>query len=219
MVLSEVGLNIAPLLAGAGVVGLAIGFGAQTLVKDVITGVFILFEDTLSVGDVVQIGSDSGVVESITIRTIRLRDETGAVHTLPFSSVTSIINMTKDFSFAVFNIGIGYDQDVDKVIEVLRDLGRELQLDPAWAPAILAPIDIIGLDKFADSAVTIKARIKTPPAKQWGVMREFNRRMKRRFDEVGIDIPFPHRMVLTRSLDRPEDTAAAAAQGASSSGS
>ncbi|MGO1073982.1 mechanosensitive ion channel domain-containing protein [Inquilinus sp. CA228] len=213
MVLSEVGLNIAPLLAGAGVVGLAIGFGAQTLVKDVITGVFILFEDTLSVGDVVQIGSDSGVVESITIRTIRLRDETGAVHTLPFSSVTSIINMTKDFSFAVFNVGIGYDQDVDRVIEVLRDLGRELQLDPAWAPAILAPIEIIGLDKFGDSAVTIKARIKTPPSKQWGVMREFNRRMKRRFDELGIDIPFPHRMVLTRSLDRPED---AAAQGASS---
>lgn len=217
MVLSEVGLNIAPLLAGAGVVGLAIGFGAQTLVKDVITGVFILFEDTLSVGDVVQIGSDSGVVESITIRTIRLRDETGAVHTLPFSSVTSIVNMTKDFSFAVFNVGIGYEQDVDRVIEVLRDLGRELQLDPAWAPAILAPIEIIGLDKFGDSAVTIKARIKTPPAKQWGVAREFNRRMKRRFDEVGIDIPFPHRMVLTRSLDRPEG--AAAAQGASSSGS
>jgi small conductance mechanosensitive channel len=103
------------------------------------------------------------------------------------------------------------------VIEVLRDLGRELQLDPAWAPAILAPIEIIGLDKFGDSAVTIKARIKTPPAKQWGVAREFNRRMKRRFDEVGIDIPFPHRMVLTRSLDRAED--AAAAQGASSSGS
>ncbi len=216
MVLSEVGLNIAPLLAGAGVVGLAIGFGAQTLVKDVITGVFILFEDTLSVGDVVQLGSDSGVVETITIRTIRLRDETGAVHTLPFSSVTSIINMTKDFSFAVFNVGIGYDQDVDKVIEVLRDLGHEIQLDPEWAPNILAPIEIIGLDKFGDSAVTIKARIKTPPAKQWGVLREFNRRMKRRFDELGIDIPFPHRMVLTRSLDRPEDAAPAAAQGASS---
>lgn len=213
MVLSEVGLNIAPLLAGAGVVGLAIGFGAQTLVKDVITGVFILFEDTLSVGDVVQLGSDSGVVETITIRTIRLRDETGAVHTLPFSSVTSIINMTKDFSFAVFNVGVGYDQDVDKVIEVLRDLGHEIQLDPEWAPAILAPIEIIGLDKFGESSVTIKARIKTPPARQWGVMREFNRRMKRRFDDLGIDLPFPHRMVLTRSLDRPED---AAAQGASS---
>ena len=216
MVLSEVGLNIAPLLAGAGVIGLAIGFGAQTLVKDVITGVFILFEDTLAVGDVVQIGSDSGVVESITIRTIRLRDETGAVHTLPFSSVTSIVNKTKDFSFAVFNIGIGYDQDVDRVIEVLRDLGREIQLDPDWAPSILAPIEILGLDQFGDSAVTIKARIKTPPSKQWGVAREFNRRLKRRFDELGIDIPFPHRMVLTRSLDRPED---AAAQGASSSGS
>ncbi|MGK9230808.1 mechanosensitive ion channel [Inquilinus limosus] len=216
MVLSEVGINIAPLLAGAGVVGLAIGFGAQTLVKDVITGVFILFEDTLAVGDVVQIGSDSGVVEAMTIRTIRLRDETGAVHTLPFSSVTSIVNMTKDFSFAVFNVGIGYDQDVDRVTDVLRDLGREMQLDPEWAPNILAPIEIIGLDKFGDSAVIIKARIKTPPIKQWGVMREFNRRMKRRFDELGIDIPFPHRMVLTRSLDKPDGDAAVAAQGASS---
>ncbi|MDR6293502.1 MULTISPECIES: mechanosensitive ion channel domain-containing protein [Inquilinus] len=219
MILSEVGLNIAPLLAGAGVVGLAIGFGAQTLVKDVITGVFILFEDTLAIGDVVQLGSDSGSVETITIRTIRLRDETGAVHTIPFSSVTSIINMTKDFSFAVFNIGIGYDQDVDNVIEVLRDLGRELQLDPEWAPNILAPIEVIGLDKFGESTVTIKARIKTPPIKQWGVMREFNRRMKRRFDELGIDLPFPHRMVLTRSLDKPDGDAAtssSAAQGASS---
>ncbi|MGK9169437.1 mechanosensitive ion channel [Inquilinus limosus] len=218
MILSEIGLNIAPLLAGAGVVGLAIGFGAQTLVKDVITGLFILFEDTISIGDVVQIGSDSGVVEGITIRTIRLRDQTGAVHTLPFSSVTSIVNMTKDFSFAVFRVGVAYNQDVDHVIEVLRDLGREMQLDPEWAPNILAPIEIMGLDSFGDSAVTILARIKTPPIKQWGVMREFNRRMKRRFDELGIDIPFPHRMVLTRSLDQPE-AAAAAAQGASSSGS
>jgi small-conductance mechanosensitive channel len=212
MILSEVGLNIAPLLAGAGVVGLAIGFGAQTLVKDVITGVFILFEDTLAVGDVVQIGSDSGSVETITIRTIRLRDETGAVHTIPFSAVTSIINMTKDFSFSVFNIGIGYDQDVDKVIDVLRDLGRELQLDPEWAPNILAPIEIIGLDKFGESTVTIKARIKTPPIKQWGVMREFNRRMKRRFDELGIDLPSTQRTVLMHTITPPAEAAAPGSQ-------
>lgn len=209
MIMSEIGLDIGPLLAGAGVVGLAIGFGAQTLVKDVITGVFILFEDTLAIGDVVQIGTNSGVVEGITIRTIRLRDQTGAVHTLPFSSVTSIINMTKDFSFAVFNIGIGYGQDVDRVTDVLRDLGREMQLDPEWAPNILAPIEIMGLDKFDDSGVCILARIKTPPIEQWGVMREFNRRMKRRFDELGIEIPFPHRTVLMRTLDKPEGQAAA----------
>lgn len=210
MVLSEIGVNIAPLLAGAGVIGLAIGFGAQTLVKDVITGVFILFEDTLSVGDGVNIGSSSGTVEAISIRTIRLRDDTGALHTIPFSSVTSVINNSRDFSSTWFNIGVGYDQDVDRVIETLRDLGREMQTDPQWASTILAPLDIAGLDQFGDSAMVFKAGFKTLPGKQWGVRREFHRRMKRRFDELGIDMPYPHRMILMHSLDRAEDAPAAA---------
>ena len=192
MVLSELGLNIAPLLAGAGVIGLAIGFGAQTLVQDVITGLFILFEDTISIGDVVSVGGHAGFVEGMTIRTVRLRDLSGNVHTIPFSQVSTVMNMTRDFSYYVFDIGIAYREDVDQVIEVIGQLGAELQEDPSYGVEILEPIEILGVDAFADSAVVIKARIMTKPIKQWMVGREFNRRMKRRFDELGIEIPFPH---------------------------
>lgn len=195
IVLSEVGVNIAPLLAGAGVLGVAVGFGSQKLVQDVITGAFILFEDTMAVGDVVQLGSHSGVVESMTIRAIRLRDFNGAIHTLPFSSVSDVVNMTKDFSFAVFEVGVAYREDADEVMTVLKDLGAELQADPEFGPLILEPLEIVGLDRFDASSVVIKARFKTLPIKQWSVMREFNRRMKRRFDELGIEIPFPQTTV------------------------
>jgi len=193
IVLSELGLNIAPLLAGAGVVGLAIGFGSQTLVKDVITGLFILFEDTIAIGDVVDLGGGhSGAVESMSIRTIRLRDLSGQIHVVPFSSVTTITNMTRDFSFYVFDVGVAYREDTDQVIEVLKQLGQELQDDPEFAPVILEPLEVIGVDAFKDSAVIIKARFKTRPSKQWMVGREFNRRMKKRFDELKIEIPLPH---------------------------
>ncbi|MEE8516605.1 MAG: mechanosensitive ion channel domain-containing protein [Alphaproteobacteria bacterium] len=192
VVLSEIGVNIGPLLAGAGVVGLAIGFGAQKLVQDIITGLFILVEDTMAVGDVVRLGDHSGVVESMSIRSIRLRDLSGSVHTLPFSEVSTILNLTKDFSYYLMEVGIAYREDVDHVIEVLGDLGGELQADDNFGPFILEPLQVLGLDKFADSAIIIKARIKTEPAKQWMVGREFNRRMKIRFDELGIEIPFPH---------------------------
>ncbi|NYZ13200.1 mechanosensitive ion channel [Azospirillum sp. RWY-5-1] len=191
--LSELGMNIAPLLAGAGVVGLAVGFGSQTLVKDVITGLFILFEDTISVGDVVDVGGGhSGVVEAISIRTIRLRDTAGSVHSVPFSAVTTVKNLTKDFSFAVFNVSVDYKEDPDRVIEVLREIGSGMQADPAFARDLLAPLEVMGLDKLADSGIVIMARFKTRPIKQWGIGREFNRRMKKRFDEVGISIPYPH---------------------------
>ena len=195
IVLSEIGVNIAPLLAGAGVIGLAVGFGSQTLVKDVITGLFILFEDTISVGDVVDVGGQGGVVESISIRTLKLRDMAGTVHVIPFSEVTRISNLTKDFSFYVFDVGIAYREDVDRVIGVLKALGEEMQKDPAFAPLILEPLEVLGVDAFLDSAVVIKARFKTRPVKQWTVGREFNRRMKRRFDELGIEIPFPHQTI------------------------
>lgn len=195
IVLSELGVNIAPLLAGAGVVGVAIGFGSQKLVQDVITGAFILFEDTMSVGDVVQLGGHSGVVEAMNIRAIRLRDFGGAVHTIPFSAVSDVINLTKDFSFAVFDVGIAYREDTDHVTAVLRDLGAEMQADAEYGPLILEPLDIVGLDRFDASSVVIKARFKTLPVKQWSVMREFNRRMKKRFDELGIEIPFPQSTV------------------------
>ncbi len=192
IILSEIGIDIAPLLAGAGVVGLAIGFGSQKLVQDVITGAFILFEDTMSVGDVATVGGLTGVVEAMSIRSIRLRDMSGNVHTVPFSAVSTVTNMTKEFSFSVFEIGIAYREDVDDVMQVLRELGAEMQKDPEFGPLILEPLDILGLDSFGDSAVVIKARFKTIPIKQWAVGREFNRRMKRVFDERGIEIPFPH---------------------------
>lgn len=193
VILSEIGLNIGPLLAGAGIVGLAVGFGAQTLVKDVITGFFILMEDQISVGDVVKVGTHAGLVEGLTIRTISLRDLSGVVHTIPFSEVTTVENMTKDFSRYVFDVGVAYREDVDQVMEVLREIGEGMQADEYYGSLITAPLEILGLDKFADSAVVIRARITTKPIKQWEVGREFNRRMKIRFDELGIEIPFPHR--------------------------
>jgi len=196
IVLSELGVNIAPLLAGAGVIGLAIGFGSQTLVKDVITGLFILFEDTIAVGDVVDVGgSHSGVVEAISIRTIRLRDVRGAVHTVPFSEVQTVLNMTKDFGFAVIDASIDYAEDVDRVTGVLKAIGADLQTDPQFQGSILEPIDIFGLDQFGPSAIVIRGRIKTRPGKQWAVARAYNRLMKQKFDELGISIPFPQRTV------------------------
>jgi small conductance mechanosensitive channel len=197
IILSELGINIAPLLAGAGVVGLAIGFGAQTLVKDVITGVFILFENTIAVGDVVDVGGGhSGLVEHFSIRTLKLRDSAGGVHTVPFSAVTTVINMTKDFAYYVFNIRVGYSEDTDKVVEVVTELGKELQNDMSFCDLILAPIEIIGVDSFGGDAVVLQARFKTKPGKQWSVGREFNRRLKKRFGEVGIPLSFPQSMIL-----------------------
>lgn len=193
--LATLGVNIGPLLAGAGIAGIAIGFGAQSLVKDVITGMFVLMQDAVSVGDVVSVAGSSGLVEQISIRSIRLRDQSGTVIIIPFSEVTTVQNMTKDFSYAVFSIGIAYREDVDKVIAVVRALADELQGNCEYKWRILEPIEILGLDQFADSAVIIKARIKTKPIQQWNVMREFNRRMKRRFDELNIEIPFPHQTI------------------------
>lgn len=195
VVLSELGVNIAPLLAGAGVIGLAVGFGAQKLVQDVITGAFILFENTFSVGDVISVGGHAGVVEGMTVRSVRLRDLAGTVHTLPFSSVDKISNLTKDFSYYVNDLGVAYREDTDQVIEVCKEVVEELRADPEYGPDILEPLEVLGVDRFADSAVIVKTRIKTKPIKQWFVGREFNRRLKKRFDALGIEIPFPHQTV------------------------
>jgi small-conductance mechanosensitive channel len=214
IVLSELGLNIAPLLAGAGVVGLAIGFGAQTLVKDVITGMFILFENTVAVGDVVDLGGGhSGLVEHFSIRTIRLRDSNGGVHTVPFSNVTSVNNMTKDFAYYMFNIKVDYAIDSDRVVEAVTQLGAELQEDPDYKDLILAPIEIIGLDSFGADAAILQARFKTKPIKQWSVGREFNRRLKKRFAELGIPQSFAQSVMILPGADgskAPEVTASAA---------
>ena len=195
LVLAELGVNIAPLLAGAGVIGLAIGFGSQKLVQDIITGMFVLFGDTMRVGDVVQVAGRAGVVEAVTMRTVVLRDERGQVHTIPYSAIDTVTNLTKGFSYAVFDIGIAYRENVDDVMQVLRELGAEMRQDPYFRHLIMEPLEVAGLDRFADSAVVIKARFKTRPLRQWEVTREFNRRIKNRFDQLGIEIPFPHQRV------------------------
>ncbi|MFV0438953.1 MAG: mechanosensitive ion channel domain-containing protein [Desulfopila sp.] len=195
MILSQLGINIAPLLAGAGVLGLAIGFGSQKLVQDVITGIFILLEDQMAVGDVVDLGGMGGVVEAVSIRTVRLRDISGTVHTIPFSTINTVSNKTKGFSYYVMDIGIGYRENVDEVMQVLQEIGASLQEQPEYGAVIIEPLEILGVDTFADSAVVIKARIKTVPGKQWSVGRAFNRRMKLKFDELDIEIPFPHQTI------------------------
>ena len=195
MILSEIGLDIAPVLAGVGVAGLAIGFGAQTLVKDIITGLFILLEDSVAVGDVVTAGGHTGTVEAMTIRTIRLRDLQGHVHTVPFSGVDTISNMTKEFSYYLIDMGVAYREDYDEVVEVMREVGAELQQDPEFGPNMLEPLEIMGLNSFGDSAVIVRARLKTKPLTQWSTGREYNRRLKAAFDERGIEIPFPHTQI------------------------
>jgi small conductance mechanosensitive channel len=186
VVLSEVGIDIAPLLAAAGVVGLAIGFGAQTLVKDIITGVFILLEDTIAIGDVVDLGGHAGVVEGMTIRTIRLRDGAGTVHTVPFSAVTIVQNLTKDFSYATFDLKVDLREDVDRVIETMKEVGAVIEKDRDFRYGLLGPMEIIGVDSFQDNGIIIKARMKTRAMSQWDVMRAFNIRLKRKFDERGM---------------------------------
>jgi moderate conductance mechanosensitive channel len=191
--LHQVGVNITPILAGVGILGLAVGFGAQTLVKDVINGLFILVEDSLSVGDVVNIGSTGGLVEAVNLRTIRLRDLQGSVHIIPNSQVGIITNMTKDYSYYVLDVEVAYREDTDEVVATLQEIDAEMRADPVFVADMLAPIEILGVERFTDSAVVVRARLKTKPIKQWSVGREFNRRLKKLFDARGIEIPFPHR--------------------------
>lgn len=212
MILGELGVQIGPLIAGAGVVGLAVGFGAQTLVKDFLTGMFLLVEDVVSVGDIVRVGNTGGLVEKMTLRTLQLRDYDGTLHVLPYSEAQIVHNMTKTFSFYVFNLQIAYENDADKAIEVLKAVGEEIQNDEAYRDKILEPLEVAGVDGFADSGVKIKARIKTLPTQQWGVGREFNRRLKLAFDKAGIAIPYPHMHIvggMTPSAAGTDDAAPA----------
>jgi small-conductance mechanosensitive channel len=195
MVLSEIGIDLKPLLAAAGLGGLAIGFGAQSLVKDVISGFFILLEDSIAVGDVVEIAGVSGLVEEVKLRTITLRDVSGSVHVVPNGIVDRVKNMTKGYSYYVFDIGVAYREDVDRVMAVLVDIAAELRSDPLFASDILEPLEMLGVDRFNDSAVVIRCRLKTVPVQQWRIGREMNRRIKKTFDAKGIEIPFPHRTI------------------------
>lgn len=192
MILGELGIEIGPILAAAGIVGLAVGFGSQTLVQDIISGFFILLDDEIRVGDVVQTAGKSGVVERINLRLTVLRDFSGNVHYVRNGQIDIVTNMTKEYSRYVFDIGVAYRENIDEVIEVVKKVDEDLRKDPAFASDILEPIEVLGLDEFADSALIIKARTKTKPIKQWRVAREFNRRLKIAFDEKDIEIPFPH---------------------------
>ena len=192
LLLSEFGVDIAPLLAGAGILGLAFGFGAQSLVKDFLTGITVLLEDSASVGDIVEIGDHAGKVESMGIRVMTLRDLAGTVHTIPYSEVSIVQNMTKLFSYALLDVGVAYRENTDEVCAELTDVGEALQQDESFGSAILEPLEILGVDALGDSAVVIKIRLKTQPGEQWRIARELNRRIKLRFDEADIEIPFPH---------------------------
>ncbi len=195
VILKEIGVEVAPILASAGVVGLAVGFGAQNLVRDVIAGFFIIMENQIRVGDVAIVNGTGGLVEQINFRTTVLRDLAGVVHIFPNGSITNLSNMTTEWSAYVFEIGVAYGENTDHVVGIMKDVGRTMREDPEYSKYMMEDPDIFGVDKFADSAVIIKGRIKTKPIRQWLVGREFLRRLKYAFDENNIEIPFPHRSI------------------------
>lgn len=200
MALREIGLDITPLIAGAGVAGLAIGFGAQSLIKDIVAGFFILLEDQFHVGDVIQAGGVSGQVERMTLRMTIVRDLQGTVHFIPNGEIKVASNLTKEWSRAVLEIGVGYEEDVDRVMAVLTEVGHSLADDETFGTLVLEPPQVLGVEALADSQVTIRMLAKTLPLKQWEVARELRRRIKARFDREGIQIPYPHRVIITRSI-------------------
>jgi small conductance mechanosensitive channel len=204
-VLGQLGLDIAPVLAGAGIVGLAIGFGAQNLVRDVITGFFIVLENQIRVGDVAIVNGTGGLVEAVSFRTIVLRDLAGVVHTIPNGAITTVANMTKGWSAYVLDVRVAYREDTDRVVDVMREAAEALRKDPAFGSMILEPIEVFGIDDFGDSAIVIKARLKTVPMQQWTVGREYRRRLKKAFDACGIEIPVPHRSVFIGPGHAPLD--------------
>lgn len=195
MILSEGGVDLKPLLAAAGLGGLAIGFGAQSLVKDLISGFFILWEDSVRIGDVVEVAGVAGLVEEVELRAIKLRDLSGNLHVVPNGVIDKVKNLTKDYSYYLFDIGVAYRENVDEVMGVLQEIAEDLRRNSRFADDILEPLEMLGVDQFTDSAVIIKCRIKTEPAKQWRVGREMNRRIKNTFDAKGIEIPFPHQTI------------------------
>jgi small-conductance mechanosensitive channel len=213
LILDEFGINIMPIITGAGIAGLAVGFGAQNLVRDVISGFFLILEDQIRVGDVARINGTGGTVEAIRLRTTILRDINGTVHIFPNGEIKAVANMTKEFSYYVINVGIAYKENVDLVMEVLKAIGTELEQDPEFGGFILDPLEILGVDDFENSQVTIKIRIKTKPLKQWVVGRELRRRIKNTFDSKGIVIPFPHLSVYFGEASKPPDISAQGQQG------
>lgn len=196
LMLGELGISVAPLLGAAGVAGIAIGFGAQSLVKDYFTGFFLLLENQIRIGDVIEAGGKTGAVEELTLRYLRLRDYGGNVHFVPNGQITVVTNMCQGFAHAVIDLGVGYGENVDRVIAVMQEIGDELSNDPDYASKILAPLEIAGVDQWAASSIVIRGRFQVAPGEQWGVRREYLRRAKLAFDRLGIEIPFPHVKVI-----------------------
>jgi small conductance mechanosensitive channel len=189
MILDELKIDTQPLLASAGIVGLGLGFGAQTLVKDIISGFFLIVDNLVRVGDSAEINGIGGLVEAINLRTIVLRDYRGAVHVIPCGSVTTLTNLTKDYSYAVLDVTVVYATNTDEVADVLREVGDSIRLDATFAPVILEPIEVLGIERLGDLGVTLRSRMKTLPAQQWNVTREMRRRVKQAFDAKGINVP------------------------------
>ena len=192
MVLSELGVSLAPILGAAGIVGVAVGFGAQSLVKDFVSGFFILFEDQIRTGDVVRIASHSGLVEEITLRHTRLRDYEGNVHYVPNGMIDSVVNMSRGFAHSVMDIGVAYREHLDEVYAVLRETARTMRADEVYGPRILDDLEIAGVERWDNSAVVVRCRFRVIALEQWSVRREFLRRLKQSFDDAGIEIPYPH---------------------------
>jgi small-conductance mechanosensitive channel len=201
LVLGELGISVAPVLATAGVAGIAIGFGAQSLIKDYFNGFFLLLEDQLRQGDVVDLGGQSGAVEEVTLRYVRLRNFDGHVIFIPNGEIKIVKNMTRDFAQAVIEVGVAYREEMDEALDVMRQVGQEMRADPVFGPKIAADTEIIGVENLADSSVTIRCRLKVvPPVEQWNVRREFLKRLKKAYDARGIEIPFPHVTVYAGQL-------------------
>jgi small-conductance mechanosensitive channel len=208
-------IDIGPILAGAGILGLAVSFGAQSLVKDVISGFFILFENQFAIGDVIEVAGKSGLVEKMTLRVVQLRDGEGIMHVVPNSEIKVVSNKTRGWSRAVIDVGVPYDENVDRALEVLRDEAAQFSTDKAWGSQLDGPVEVLGVESLSDSAVVLRTMIRTQPGSQWGVAREFRRRIKNRFDRESVEIPFPQRRVHVRVEGGPgSDPIAHAAAGA-----
>jgi len=203
VILREFGVEIGPILASAGIAGVAVGFGAQHLVRDIIAGFFMILENQVRVGDVAMVNGTGGLVEQINFRTIVLRDLAGIVHIFPNGTVNTMANLTREWSAYVFDIGVAYKEDVDQVIALMKEVGTDLRADAKFGPLMVADIEVFGVDNFADSAVVIKGRLRTRPIKQWDVGREYRRRLKHAFDREGIEIPFPHRSIYFGEASKP----------------
>lgn len=192
LVLSEIGISIAPILAAAGVLGIAIGFGAQSLVKDYFIGLFLLLENQVRQGDVVEVAGKGGLVEEMTLRYIRLRDYEGTVHYIPNGTIDTVTNRSRSFAYAVIDVGVAYREDIDEVYAVMHAVAAELRADPEMAGKIVEDLEMAGVDQWADSAIVIRCRFKVRPLEQWGVRRAYLYRLKKAFDAARIEIPFPH---------------------------